>query len=342
MPIRAIAVDSSAFPKGELNLEEIERWAQACDEHDAEFWIPEVVAYELAHHAREEELKFLATLNSMARTRKKSGLRSINIPPPPSIDDIISSIAEAGAEILTLTGEVARDAILDQVNQTGPAERKKGIKTGSADSAWVRTLSQEARNISDGDIILVCNDHGAQVFLESPELAPNNIRTVSHFGEILTLLGEDSPSGIDDVTLILSSLSNELLSRDSPLMEHGDLPFDSNEVDYRLGVHAEDFALQDRHIDDVEILDPENAILYNAWAGSHYGTVMASFTIRESYVAQDWQGASLLSIYAVASSTAEVTFRAYPEEPISDRIAIEIDDLWIDGNFDYTYIDYDE
>lgn len=304
MSIRAIAVDTSAFHKGELNLEEIERWTGACHEHDAEFWIPDIVAHELAHHTCEAEYEFLSKLNSSVRNRAKKGLSRIDVPPPPTMDDIISAIAETGAEILELTGEIARDAIFDQVDQTGPAERKRGTKTGSSDSAWVRTLSHKASSIDEGDIILVCNDRGARAFLESPELKRRNIRIVSNFGEIMALLGEDSPTDPDDVAPVFASLTDELQSYNSPLMEYGDLPLDSDTVDHRLGVHAEDFELQDRHIENVETLGEASDILYNAWTGSHYGTIEVSFTVRESYVAQDWLGASLLLVYAIASSKA--------------------------------------
>ncbi|MGP5714511.1 hypothetical protein ACTXO9_01400 [Brachybacterium tyrofermentans] len=320
-----------------IDLHEIERWAAACIEHEAEFWIPEPVAHELAHHAYEVEEKFLSELQPRLRDRKKRHLPPISLPPLLNIDNIIESMVDAGAEILPLDGEDAIAALYDQIDQTGPAERKKDIKTGASDSAWVRTFCNSAAMVPDGNIILVCNDLGAVAYLESYMELPN-VQVVKHFGGIMELLDDDKPVDPKNLASVTSALEAELMAGGSPLEDYGDLPLDDEVIDMHLSIHAEDLELQDCFIENVEALPSEGDVLYSEWTGSYYGSIALSFTVRASYVAQDWLGNQLISFYASASKTAEVTFREYEGSGGSDKTQVEIDDLRVDsGNTEVEY-----
>jgi hypothetical protein len=58
---KAVVFDTNVFGHGQLDISRLEQWADACALHDAELWIPEVVAWELAEHAVSEYVKGFET-----------------------------------------------------------------------------------------------------------------------------------------------------------------------------------------------------------------------------------------------------------------------------------------
>lgn len=158
--IRAIAMDTSAFSNGLPRIRLIKQWAIACEDNAAELWIPEVVALELAEHVVRETRKDDEQLRRYSRQRGEWGLTSIDLPKPVGVDDVVARIKESGAVLVRLDGESARQAIVDQITLRGAGEKKGGVKTGAADSAWIRSLAAH----NDGDlagVVVVTNDRRA-------------------------------------------------------------------------------------------------------------------------------------------------------------------------------------
>ncbi|WP_185996086.1 hypothetical protein [Nocardioides campestrisoli] len=187
--IRAIVLDSNVFGRSaQPNVKTIEQWVDACSQHEAELWLSEIVVHELAQHAVEAHEKAMNAYDAHRRAMEKWGIEAAGPMSAIDTDDLSSAIEGAGAVIVPLEGADARDALLDQVLLRGAGQRKSGVKTGAADSAWVRSVVAYNGGDSDGLIVVTADSHAleqtcADVGVEVPRHAKN-------LGELRHLLDE--------------------------------------------------------------------------------------------------------------------------------------------------------
>lgn len=183
--ISAIVFDSNVFGKRALpNAKTIEQWAEACAQHKAELWISEIVVHELAQHAVEAHESARDAYDAHRRAVTKWGIKADSPMSPIEATDVATAIEDAGAVIVPLEGKDARDALLDQVLLKGAGQRKSGVKTGSADSAWVRSIVTYNGGDTDGLIVVTGDSHAlentcADLSVDVPRHA-ENLGTLSH------------------------------------------------------------------------------------------------------------------------------------------------------------------
>lgn len=290
--VRAIVFDSSAFGKGALpNVETIQNWVQACAEHSAELWIPKVVALELAQHVVEECAKLDEQIRAYSRNRKSWGLPPTTAPSSVTVDDVLEVLEGAGAVLVELDGDDAIEAIVDQVLLRGVGERKSGVKTGAADSAWVRSII--STNGGDSEGLLVITGDERALIATCEELGVQVPRHVRHLGLLHALLGE---GGV---------ITSELRAKFDAFRAGGiDGP-------YGLAAEIRDFADlgprnwwdsqrgRDFHVEwelqeltaspdgDSELLDGP---VYDAWSNSLTAEILLRFLAEEQYSRQDRWG----------------------------------------------------
>lgn len=157
LPKRAIVLDTNAFPLGPrayrkplLSLTTLASLADDAAAEGVEIWIPEVVVWELAEHAADYFAQGYPTWSAMARRLGRDG-GVLGIPAPADLtaqeiheqtEDAVSGVKNV--RIISCRPESALAGLRDQVLQMGPATPKQGVKTGAADSAWVRDILAEA------------------------------------------------------------------------------------------------------------------------------------------------------------------------------------------------------
>lgn len=195
-PVKAIVFDTNAFGHGLPNMAVVERWAHACTDHDAQLWIPEVVALELAQHVIEKVDQFNAQLVTHNHQRVVWGLDEVDLPGAVTVDDVIELLIDAGAVIVELTATAASEAIRDQVLQRGAGSKKKDVKTGAADSAWVRSVIEY--NDDDGTGLIVVTGDSKALEATCDELGIDAPMVVRNLGDLSRALSDDQkPNELD-------------------------------------------------------------------------------------------------------------------------------------------------
>ncbi|MFF0097696.1 hypothetical protein ACFYO8_00050 [Micromonospora sp. NPDC005257] len=292
--IQAIVFDANVFGGNvEPNMTTIENWAEACERHDAELWIPEVVAWELAQRVVHECEQLARQIQTHNGKRRKWGFPQAAEPPLINELQVIRRIGRAGAIIVPLEGEAAVAAIRDQVLLRGAGSRKKDVKTGAADSAWIRSVIEHNNGESDG-LILVSGDTRAIIAtcqsldVQVPEIA-------SSLGEIRHLLDETVEATEQQRTSFVSSITH-LFSQQglsaSDLTSIADLSRPHNWWSIDLGMSSDDnWEFQDSslQVERVEFVGP---IQYDAWSESTAGQVRIEVEVEEQYARQDRWGDS--------------------------------------------------
>ena len=211
--VKAIVFDANVFGKDPIpNVDMIEVWAGACADHQAELWIPEIVAYELAEHAASAERSFLETYERHRKRRSRMGLDRLPPMAPILQEDVVDAIRDAGAVVVEVPLEAAREAILDQVRQRGAATRKSDVKTGAADSAWVRSVVSAAREAEedtwDGLVIVTADTDALVRTCEVLDMTtPRHVRNIQ---ELRELLDEEGPASEDQVNLLTATIRDHL------------------------------------------------------------------------------------------------------------------------------------
>lgn len=298
-PIRAIVLDSNVFGKRAWpNVKAIAQWAEACARHDAELWIPEVVVYELAQHAVEAHAKFRITYEAHRRDVKKWGIEADGPMSPIDTDDIWSAIESAGAVIVPLRGEDARDALLDQVLLRGAGQRKSHVKTGAADSAWVRSVIAH----NDGDaagLIVVTADHHA-LKPTCHQLGVDVPRHVANLGELPHLLDESDVATEPFASLFSSWVQDHFVdrvhrgSRGEPgedMKSLADIGFSNR---WNLPAAPDDgyeaWEEQAMSLSTVHSAEVLGDIEHDRWSGSLSARVELEVEVEEQYARQDPSG----------------------------------------------------
>ena len=278
--------DSNVFgktvmPKADL----VQRWAEACSEHDAQLWIPEVVVWELAQRMLDSHMDIRRAVGEHNQRLIKAGLATTDVPDEMSEADVREALEHAGGVVVDTEPDAAVLAIRDQVLQRGAASRKEGIKTGAADSAWVRSVLAHNGGNADG-LIFVTGDRTAvtatcaAVGVETPLIAEDIHR-------LRSLLGPPCDASADQVALITSVVVRTFGSAGtSDLMIAADLDrryqwWDASELE--LWEHQES-TISVRQAPSVD------TVVFDVWSSSLTGRVHIPVLVEESFARQDYWG----------------------------------------------------
>jgi hypothetical protein len=182
--VRAIAIDTNAFPHGQLDLDALRRLVKRAARHGAiEVWVPEVAIWEWAEHAAAQYQTAVNALTAIVAT-------GLNLPSLPVLAkqhvlrQLHDAISALGAPLVILpVGSVAAEALRDQVFVEGPARTitakdSKVVKVGAADSALLRSLLERASD-DTSSFVLVSSDRDVLRAFEDWGLEPPGLyRTV--------------------------------------------------------------------------------------------------------------------------------------------------------------------
>ncbi|GAA1683783.1 hypothetical protein GCM10010977_31710 [Citricoccus zhacaiensis] len=306
--IRAIVFDSNVFGKDALpNAKTISQWAAACSRHGAELWMSEIVVYELAQHAADKREKFIKSYETHRREVEKWGIQIRDQISTISVDEVYSAIEKSGAIIVPLEDGDAREALLDQVLVRAAGQRKSGVKTGAADSAWIRSVVSYNDDEPDGLIVVTGDSHAlkqtcASLRVDVPQHAKN-------LGELQHLLDESEVASEHLFSLFATWVQDQFVNSVQGrytdtigedvemLADFGDpnwwdlpgLPDDGYET----------WEKQSVSVGSVESAEIIGDVEYDRWSGSLYAEIEVEFNVEEQLARQDSSGHELK--YAVRS-----------------------------------------
>ncbi|MGW5251144.1 hypothetical protein ACWEQN_47090 [Streptomyces sp. NPDC004129] len=158
--LRAIVFDTNSFPRGGLDLDLLREWAQRALDDGFEVWVPEPVLWELAEHAATSWEAWRASTNRARKSMQAAGLRIPSDDPYSSRAEVMAAVDASvrglapSVRIIALDGDLAVEALRDQVQVRPPANKKSDVKTGAADSAWIRQVLRTADNDIDSFVIV--------------------------------------------------------------------------------------------------------------------------------------------------------------------------------------------
>ena len=190
--LRAIVFDTNSFPNGGLNLELLKDWGDRAAEENFEVWVPEPVVWELAEHAAASWEGGLASAKRVHKSMRTAGLEAPASDNPYSsreevmaaVEGLVRSLAPS-VRILELDGDLAAAALRDQVQLHPPAKKKSDVKTGAADSAWIRQVLRAAENNVDSFVIVGSDADVYRAFtslgLSKPHMVPLHTLSESLF-----------------------------------------------------------------------------------------------------------------------------------------------------------------
>lgn len=146
LTIAAAVIDTNFGAGGNFDSSRIRSIAARLQRDGIELWVPQQVIWEWAVHAHE-------TWQKVRREHRKLVLGGFADDQPSEtaveLVDALQARAEgAGTYVLPTHGASAIQAIRDQILGTGPGKSEKGVRTGAADSAWIR----DALDHADGKI----------------------------------------------------------------------------------------------------------------------------------------------------------------------------------------------
>ncbi|MCY1141530.1 hypothetical protein OWR29_26330 [Actinoplanes sp. Pm04-4] len=290
--IRAIVFDANVFGGSvEPNIATIVNWSEACGRHDAELWIPEVVAWELAQRVVQECEQIARQVEAHNGKRRKWGFPHVAEPPLIDDVDVVERLESAGAVIVPLGGDAAVSAIRDQVLLRGPGSRRREVKTGAADSAWIRSVIAYNSGETTGLILVTGDVRAVTSTCESLDLNPPKV--AKNLGEIRHLLDETTEANDEQRTNFVSTLS-DLFTRPRisqvELRTVADLSYPHNWWSVDLGMDSDDnWEIQSSSVQVVSV-EVTGVVQYDAWTESLSGPVRIEVEVEEQYARQDRWG----------------------------------------------------
>ena len=326
--VRAIVFDANVFGRSvEPNIRTIESWAKACAEHDAELWIPEVVAWELAQRVSHESEEFARYVKAHNRRRRNWGFPPFDESEVLDEGAVIYRMRKAGAVIVDLSGDAALSAIRDQVLLLGPATRKQKVKTGAADSGWIRSVIEHNDGDADG-LIFVTGDADA-VTRTCVALGINDPRVAKNIGEIRPLLDELTEATPDQLAFFKMATGAVLTGPDAGprLLELADV---GRHNWWTPGLDVEADSRWQHLESDVMPYEVEVAgsVNFDAWSNSLSGDVRVDVIVEEQYASQDQWGEHpdyLSFIYgAWVEGVATVFVRPDSDPTISELVDVQL------------------
>jgi len=159
----AIVLDTNVYGHGLPNLRSLQDLAARSARAGLETWIHELIAVEWAEHLAEDVMVLNRQAEKVRKALDRASLNSdVYVAPYPAKNAVVNAVFDAitnipNVTLVPLTGDAAREGLLDQVLQRGAGRRKSDVKTGASDSAWVRDVITRA----DGNptkLLIVTND----------------------------------------------------------------------------------------------------------------------------------------------------------------------------------------
>ncbi|MFJ7779759.1 hypothetical protein [Streptomyces yangpuensis] len=182
--LRAIVFDTNSFPRGGLELELLREWGQRAVDDGFEVWVPAPVVWELAEHAAASFEAWKASTNRLRKSLQAAGLKvpseELSLSRAEAMASVEASIRSLApsVRIIELDGDLAVEALRDQVQIRPPAKKKSDVKTGAADSAWIRQILRAADNKIDSFVIVGADADVYKAFeswnLPKPHMVPLN------------------------------------------------------------------------------------------------------------------------------------------------------------------------
>lgn len=163
--IKALALDTNSMGSRNLDLDVLAEWAGRCSDSGLELWLPDVVLAEWAEHAADG----FETAHRAAADERR-WLARVGIEPTwpfKNRDEVVEHVtskarATSGVRVLELEPEDAKEALFDQVLLRAPGARRKTVKTGAADSAWLRTVARAANYDLTSVLVVSSNQSDVQ------------------------------------------------------------------------------------------------------------------------------------------------------------------------------------
>lgn len=158
--LRAIVFDTNSFPRGGLDLDILREWGHRAAEDGFEVWVPEPVMWELTEHAAASWEAWRVSTNLARKALQAAGLRAFSDDPYSSRAEVMAAVETSvrslapSVRIIELDGDLAVEALRDQVQIRPPAKKKSDVKTGAADSAWIRQILRAAEDDMDSVVIV--------------------------------------------------------------------------------------------------------------------------------------------------------------------------------------------
>ncbi len=137
----AVVFDTNVWSSGRFNADTLKSRATRLGKAGIKVLIPEVILWEWASHSAQDAKNGIDSWRRLA----KAGLVSGSYPGPHNHVDVLERLGEFLAkipniQIVPVSGDASIAGLRDQVLQTGPGSTKQGVKTGAADSTWVRDV----------------------------------------------------------------------------------------------------------------------------------------------------------------------------------------------------------
>ncbi|MER6008993.1 hypothetical protein ABT120_61420 [Nonomuraea angiospora] len=158
-----MALDTNALDRGRPHLGKLRTLAARLKVIGLPVWVPEPVAWEWAQHIAEDWQALFGPARTAYRRLGDAGLQ-VTSPSSPYADHeavqdaFLESLKEIdNVTLVPLSAGNAKEGLKDQILQRSPGRRKDGVKTGGADSAWLRDLRDHAGG-DLGRVLLVSAD----------------------------------------------------------------------------------------------------------------------------------------------------------------------------------------
>jgi hypothetical protein len=211
--LKAVVLDTNSMGNKHLNLDILAQWARRCQDNDLGLWVPEVVLAEWAEHAAEQ-----FTMARDAAGDARRWLRHVGIEATWSIEDsnavvehILTEVhAIPGVTVVPLHPEDAKEAILDQILLKSPGERRNKVKTGAADSAWIRSVHRMADHDADSLLVISSDKKAMQLCERLGWSTPYVVPTLFDVPRVLELYERAT---VDQAWRLCEAISDELPTR---------------------------------------------------------------------------------------------------------------------------------
>jgi hypothetical protein len=243
--LEAVVIDTNAQSDGHPDLAAIEDLAKDLATEDIEVVLPEVVAWEFAEHVASTFEELRTSYRSAARTLVRAGLPLPQLPSDSRerVQEMILQQLEAieGLHMLPTTPGSAREGLRDQVLQRGLGSTRAGVKTGAADSAWLR----DVHNRWPDHQMLVIASSDAGVRAAATELWDSSPAFVSDLFMLrrrLLVHPTDLPGATADIVEFVANLGRADPFEEALLL--GDMTPSPPVLDELFGEHASDEIVQ--------------------------------------------------------------------------------------------------
>ncbi|WP_148315118.1 hypothetical protein [Streptomyces sp. CCM_MD2014] len=203
--LEAIVFDANSFPHGALRLNTLKEWERWAHLVDLEVWLPEPVVWELAEHAASAWTEFDAITKKASKALTNAGVevqaRSAHTTREEVIRKVETEIRALGPSlrVLQLDGDVAIEALKDQVLQRKPAKVRDKVKTGASDSAWLRQVLKTANN-DPGKFVIVGSDADVYKAFETWGLAKPTMVPLRNLQGALFVLSEPDADLVEKIS----------------------------------------------------------------------------------------------------------------------------------------------